>query len=80
MEQWRKDQEEKERTKKEEAQNHTRRTRMQNELHRIGIPMNQVNEIIDRCGIDHVERMLKKTKSKNPKNPAGLLKHIIKNY
>jgi len=80
MEQWRKDQEEKERTKKEEAQNHTRRTRMQNELHRIGIPMNQVNEIIDRCGIDYVERMLKKTKSKNPKNPAGLLKHIIKNY
>ena len=80
MEQWGKDQEEKERTKKEEAQNHTRKTRMQSELHKRGIKINQVNEIIDRCGIDYVEKMLKKAKSKNPKNPAGLFLHIIKNY
>jgi len=80
LEQWGKDQKEKERTRKEEAQNHTRKTRMQNELHKRGIKMNKVNEIIDRCGIDYVERMLKETKSRNPKNLAALFLHKIKNF
>ncbi len=53
---------------------------MQNELHKRGIKMNKVNEIIDRCGIDYVERMLKETKSRNPKNLAALFLHKIKNF
>ena len=80
MEQWRKDQEEKERTRKEEAQLYTRKQRIQATLIDWHIKLNRIKEITDHYETDYLERMIKKVKSKNPKNPAGLFLRIIKNY
>jgi len=80
LEQWEKDQKEKEKNKKEEAQDNTRKVRMQAELYKAGIKMSQAGKITHTHEIDYLERMLKKAKSKNPKNPAPLFLHLIRNH
>lgn len=79
LKQWEEDQGEKERTRGEEAQNYTRKMRMQAILMKMGIKSEKIREITDTKEIDYLEKMLKKVESKNSQNPAGLFLHIIKN-